>query len=58
MWVVESGLVAGDRVIIEGLQKVRPGVEINPIEKTVDSLTGTMNFVDKPDPAQNIQQAQ
>ena len=25
MWAVESGLNAGDQVIIEGLQKVRPG---------------------------------
>ena len=30
--VVESGIVAGDRVITEGLQKVRPGVVVNPIE--------------------------
>lgn len=27
-WVVESGLAAGERVIVEGLQKVRPGVEV------------------------------
>jgi len=25
MWVVESGLKAGDRVIVEGIQKVKPG---------------------------------
>jgi membrane fusion protein (multidrug efflux system) len=25
MWVVKQGLVAGDRVIVEGLQKARPG---------------------------------
>ncbi len=24
-WLVSSGLAAGDRVIVEGLQKVRPG---------------------------------
>lgn len=58
MWVVESGLVVGDRVIIEGLQKVRPGVEIKPIEKNVDALTGTMTMLEKPDSAQNTQQAQ
>lgn len=28
-WLVESGLKAGDRVIVEGLQKVRPGVVVN-----------------------------
>jgi len=31
-WLVESGLDAGDRVIIEGLQKVRPGAPVQPIE--------------------------
>lgn len=25
-WLVEEGLVAGDRVIVEGLQKIRPGM--------------------------------
>ena len=29
-WLVRGGLVAGDRVIVEGLQKVRPGAEVNP----------------------------
>jgi membrane fusion protein (multidrug efflux system) len=27
-WLVASGLAAGDRVIVEGLQKVRPGVPV------------------------------
>lgn len=27
-WLVTSGLVAGEQVIVEGLQKVRPGVEV------------------------------
>jgi membrane fusion protein (multidrug efflux system) len=30
-WLVTSGLRAGDQVIVEGLQKVRPGVEVNPV---------------------------
>ncbi len=42
MWVVEEGLDASEQVIIEGLQKVRPGVIVNPIVKTVDALTGTI----------------
>ncbi len=42
MWVVESGLEAGEQIVIEGLQKVRPGVEVDPIEKTIDSITGTI----------------
>lgn len=42
MWIVEEGLKAGDQVIIEGLQKVRAGVTVKPIEKMVNALTGTI----------------
>ena len=42
MWVVEEGLSAGEQVIIEGLQKVRPGVEVKPVAKLIDPLTGTI----------------
>ncbi|WP_305080498.1 efflux RND transporter periplasmic adaptor subunit [Microbulbifer guangxiensis] len=31
-WLVEEGLAAGDRVIVEGLQKVRPGVAVRAVE--------------------------
>jgi membrane fusion protein (multidrug efflux system) len=30
-WLVTSGLAAGDRVIVEGLQKVRAGAEVKPV---------------------------
>ncbi len=42
MWAVETGLQDGERIIIEGLQKVRPGVVVSPIDKTVDKLSGTI----------------
>jgi membrane fusion protein (multidrug efflux system) len=29
-WLIDSGLVAGDRVIVDGLQKVRPGGVAKP----------------------------
>ena len=29
-WLVSSGLAAGDRVIVEGVQKVQPGATVNP----------------------------
>jgi membrane fusion protein (multidrug efflux system) len=29
-WVIEKGLKPGDHVVVEGLQKVREGVEVNP----------------------------
>src|SRR5690606_23578450 len=31
-WLVEEGLASGDRVIVEGLQKVRPGMTVSPVE--------------------------
>jgi len=31
-WLVESGLAAGDRVIVEGLQKVQPGMAVKAVE--------------------------
>lgn len=30
-WLVTSGLKPGDQVIVEGIQKVRPGVAVNPV---------------------------
>lgn len=30
-WEVTSGLLVGERIIVEGLQKVRPGVKVNPV---------------------------
>jgi membrane fusion protein (multidrug efflux system) len=30
-WLVSSGLKAGEEVIVDGLQKVRPGVEVKPV---------------------------
>lgn len=31
-WLVESGLAVGDRVIVQGLQKIRPGMPVTPVE--------------------------
>ncbi len=31
-WLVDDGLRAGERVIVDGLQKVRPGAEVKPVE--------------------------
>jgi len=31
-WLVTEGLKAGDRVVVAGVQKLRPGAEVNPVE--------------------------
>ncbi len=33
-WVVSSGLQAGDKIIVEGLQKVKPGMTVHPVSFT------------------------
>ena len=39
-WLVEQGLKAGDRLVTEGLQKVRPGMKVEPVDaKNVDMKT-------------------
>jgi len=30
MWIIEEGLKAGERVVAEGVQKVRPGAQGQP----------------------------
>jgi membrane fusion protein (multidrug efflux system) len=30
-WIIERGLVPGDRVIVDGLQKVAPGRPVRPV---------------------------
>lgn len=34
-WEVTAGLMLGERIIVEGLQKVRPGITVNPVEHSV-----------------------
>ena len=29
-WIVETGLKQGERVVVEGAQKVREGMQVNP----------------------------
>ena len=43
MWVVKGGLEQGEKVIIEGLQKVRPGVAVKAVEKTINPITGALD---------------
>jgi membrane fusion protein (multidrug efflux system) len=35
-WLIDTGLHAGERVILDGIQKVRPGTEVKPIELSVE----------------------
>lgn len=39
-WLVDSGVGDGDRVIVEGVQLVRPGGDATGVEVTIDEATG------------------
>jgi membrane fusion protein (multidrug efflux system) len=38
-WLVEEGLVAGDKVVVEGLQKIQPGAQVQATEAGAAPLT-------------------
>jgi membrane fusion protein (multidrug efflux system) len=42
-WLVEDGMVAGDRVIVEGVQKVEPGTSVQVLEQTAANTVGAGN---------------
>ena len=33
-WIIDSGLKAGDKIIVSGVMKVRPGMKVNPVVKS------------------------
>ncbi|NGY05682.1 efflux RND transporter periplasmic adaptor subunit [Solimonas terrae] len=39
-WLVTDGVQAGDKVIVEGLQKVKPGAEVRPVERGSEDAAG------------------
>ncbi len=49
-WLVESGISDGDRLIVDGLQKIGDGQAVNPIEVTLDAA-GVAHAVDAKTPA-------
>jgi multidrug efflux system membrane fusion protein len=38
--IVTSGLSAGDRIVVNGLQRIRPGVLVAPTAATMDAAHG------------------
>ena len=39
--VVRTGLSAGELVVVNGLQRVRPGMKVDPVVTTMEPATGT-----------------
>jgi membrane fusion protein, multidrug efflux system len=40
-WIIEEGLKPGDRIVVEGLQKVRDGATVQPATAAVAADTET-----------------
>jgi membrane fusion protein, multidrug efflux system len=49
-WLVEEGLVAGERVIVEGLQKLRPGATVQATEAKAEPVVATTAATAKTQP--------
>lgn len=41
-WLISSGINAGDKIVVEGSSKVRPGSAVTVVELTFDTQTGSM----------------
>lgn len=41
-WVIEKGLKAGDKVIVDGVQRVQPGMIVRPVEATPAMAPGAV----------------
>lgn len=39
-WRVEQGLADGDRIVVEGKRRARPGASVKPVDVDVDDATG------------------
>jgi membrane fusion protein (multidrug efflux system) len=49
-WVIETGLRSGDRVIVDGVQKVGPGDHVRPVPYRAATDTSLRQRVDNPAP--------
>jgi RND family efflux transporter MFP subunit len=41
LWIIEHGLEPGQRIVVEGLQKIRDGVTVNPTNFAADAAQST-----------------
>lgn len=51
LWVIEEGLKPGDKIIVEGLQRVRSGMTVNPTQASAPQEGGSKGEAPKAEPA-------
>ena len=58
LWIISSGIKAGDRVVVEGTQKVKPGAVVKPVNWGAPAAPGTTPVTATPAaPAASAQQS-
>jgi len=57
MWIVESGLNPGDRVIVQGTEKVRPGMAVKAVPAQLAAPASGASTATAPQPASASQPA-
>jgi membrane fusion protein (multidrug efflux system) len=45
-WIITSGLKAGDRVVLSGLQKIQPGMKVKPVPYTENATNAAAGKAD------------
>lgn len=45
-WIVNEGIQPGDRVLVDGLQSVRPGATVQPVEARIEGAAGAAAAVE------------
>ncbi|RXZ33776.1 efflux RND transporter periplasmic adaptor subunit [Oxalobacteraceae bacterium CAVE-383] len=51
VWIIKDGVKQGDRVIVEGLQKIKPGATVNPVPWKDPSQAAKAPAAQQPAPA-------
>jgi membrane fusion protein (multidrug efflux system) len=51
LWVIEEGLKPGDKIVVEGLQRVRSGMTVNPTQASAPQEGGSKGEAPKAEPA-------
>jgi membrane fusion protein (multidrug efflux system) len=46
LWVIDEGLKAGDRIVVEGVQKVRAGSKVTPVPVTIEDAAAPVATTD------------
>jgi membrane fusion protein, multidrug efflux system len=47
-WVVDAGLAAGERIVVDGIGKVRPGAQVRPVLAAASPAAGSLQAVSTP----------